>query len=307
MNRRTMLMSTAGTALATAAGSAATAAKSIPSSQPLVDFVAANDGTQLYTKKWGAGTPVLFVHSWGMNGDMWQYQIVDLAERDLRCITYDRRGHGRSEQPSSGYDIDTLADDLAQVIDAHQLTNVTLVGHSMGGAEIVRYLTRHGGTRVARIVLLAPTTPCLQQSADNPDGVPAQAFEALRSVWRHDFPKWVADNTKPFFVPETSDAMMRWGTDMLLRTSLPVAIECNRTLTVADFRAEMRAISTPALVLQGDADASAPLPLTGAKSAKLLPNCELKVYPGAPHGLFITHAQQVNADIMQFIDRTRAA
>src|SRR5262249_36363812 len=157
---------------------------------------------------------------------------------------------------------------LAQVIDAHDLTRVTLVGHSMGGAEIVRYLKRHGGTRVARIVLLASTTPCLQQSADNPDGVPPQAFEAVRAQWRQDFPKWIADNTRPFFVADTSEAMMRWGTDMILRTSLPVAIECNRSLAAADFRAEMRAISTPALVLHGDADASAPLPLTGAKSAK---------------------------------------
>ena len=302
MNRRTMLMSTAGTAFATAASATVAASpESLPSIKPLADYVATNDGTQLYCKAWGAGAPVVFVHSWAMAGDMWQYQTVELADHGLRCITYDRRGHGRSEQPSSGYDIDTLADDLARVIEAHDLSNVTLVGHSMGGGEIVRYLTRHGRERVARIVLLAPTTPCLQQSPDNPDGVPPQAFEAVRAVWRQDFPKWVADNTRPFFVPETSDAMMRWGTDMLLRTSLPVAIECNRALTTADFRAEMRDIATPALLLHGDADASAPLPLTGAKSAKLLPNCELKVYAGAPHGLFVTHAKQVNADIMRFI------
>jgi pimeloyl-ACP methyl ester carboxylesterase len=268
----------------------------------LVDFVTTMDGTRLYCKEWGTGAPVVFLHSWGMASDMWQYQIVDLAERNLRCITYDRRGHGRSDQPSNGYDIDTLADDLARVIDAHELTGVTLIGHSMGGAEIVRYLTRHGRAKVARIVLLAPTTPCLQQSADNPDGVPARAFEAVRAQWRHDFPKWVADNTRPFFVADTSDAMMRWGTDMLLRTPLPVAIACNQSLTTADFRAEMPAIARPALVIHGDADASAPLALTGAKSAKLLPNCELKVYAGAPHGLFITHAKEVNADIIAFIN-----
>ena len=308
MNRRTMLMSTAGTAFATAAGaSAAASAVPRPSTKPLADFVATNDGTQLYSKAWGAGAPVVFVHSWAMAGDMWQYQTVELAEHGFRCIAYDRRGHGRSEQPSSGYDIDTLADDLARVIEAHDLTNVTLVGHSMAGGEIVRYLTRHGRERVARIVLLAPTTPCLQQSADNPDGIPPQAFDAVRAIWRQDFPKWVADNTRPFFVPETSEPMMRWGADMLLRTSLPVAIECNRTLTCADFRAEMTKITTPALIVHGDADASAPLPLTGAKSAKLLPNCELKVYAGAPHGLFITHAQRVNADIMRFIASTPTA
>jgi len=309
MNRRTMLTSTAAGALfgSTANSAVAASTQSPPSSKPLAEFVSTDDGTRLYCKTWGAGAPVVFVHSWAMSSDMWQYQTVELADRGLRCITYDRRGHGRSEQPSSGYDIGTLADDLARVIDAHELADVTLVGHSMGGGEIVRYLTRHGRERVARIVLLAPTTPCLQQSADNPDGVPPHAFEAVRAQWRQDFPKWVADNTRPFFVQETSEAMMRWGTDMLLRTSLPVAIECNRALTTADFRAEMRDITTPALIVHGDADASAPLPLTGAKSAKLLPNCELKVYPGAPHGLFITHATQVNADIMRFIASTPTA
>jgi non-heme chloroperoxidase len=312
MNRRSMLMSAAGSALyATAATSAAEAAttkpaRSSPSSKPLADYVTTTDGTRLYCKAWGDGAPVVFVHSWAMAGDMWQYQIVDLADRDLRCITYDRRGHGRSDQPSNGYDIDTLADDLARVIDAHDLSGVTLIGHSMGGAEIVRYLTRHGHARVARIVLLAPTTPYLLQSADNPDGVPAQAFEAVRTQWRQDFPKWVADNTRPFFTADTSEAMMRWGTDMLLRTALPVAIACNQTLSTADFRAEMSTIDTPALVIHGDADASAPLALTGARSAKLLPNCELKVYAGAPHGLFITHAKRVNADIIEFIEGTHA-
>jgi non-heme chloroperoxidase len=308
MNRRTMIMSSAGTVFAGTTGStAAAAAAARPSTKTLGDFVTANDDTRLYCKTWGAGAPVVFVHSWAMAGDMWQYQTVELAEHGFRCITYDRRGHGRSDVPGGGYDIDTLADDLARVIEAHDLADATLVGHSMGGAEIVRYLTRHGRTRVARIVLLAPTTPYLAQSPDNPNGVPPQAFEALRAVWRQDFPKWVADNTRPFFMPETSEAMMRWGTDMLLRTSLPVAIECNRTLTSTDFRAEMTKITVPALVVHGDADASAPLPLTGAKSAKLLPNCELKVYEGAPHGLFITHAKRVNADIMRFIASTPTA
>ena len=303
MNRREIMMSCAGSAvIASAAGAALAGTKrSAPSTRNMGAFVAASDGALLYSKEWGSGQPVVFVHSWALSSDMWQYQSVELAEHGLRCVMYDRRGHGRSEQSSSGYDIDTLADDLAEVIDSRDLANVTLVGHSMGGAEIIRYLTRHGSARVSRIVLLAPTTPCIQQSTDNPDGIPANALEAVRQQWRQDFPKWIADNNPPFWTPETSLPMMQWGADIMRRTALPVAIACSRAWAGTDFRNEMRSIQTPALIIQGDADASAPLQLTGAKSAKLLPNCELKVYPGAPHGLFVTHARQVNADIVQFI------
>ena len=155
-----------------------------------------NDGTRLYIKEWGNGAPVVFVHSWALNSDMWQYQTAEFAEHGLRCITYDRRGHGHSDQPSSGYDTDTLADDLAMVMNSLDVSNATLVGHSMGCGEIVRYLSRHGAKRVARIVLLAPTTPFLKQTPDNPEGIPAAAFEAVRATWSTDFPKWVEDNAR---------------------------------------------------------------------------------------------------------------
>jgi pimeloyl-ACP methyl ester carboxylesterase len=284
------------------------AAASATASQPeakraALRDVRARDGTHLYVKEWGDGAPVVFVHSWGLNADMWQYQTVELAERGLRCITYDRRGHGRSDQPSDGYDMDTLADDLATVIDALDLRDATLVGHSMGGGEIVRYLSRHGAKRVARTVLLAPTTPCLKKSADNPEGVPAEAFDAVRLAWRADFPKWIVDNTPPFFTKETSAAMQQWGIAMMQRMSLPIAIACNRAMVDADFREELRGLSTPMLLIHGDADASAPLALTGARTAKLVRNCDFRVYEGAPHGLFLTHAARANADIAEFVAR----
>ena len=260
-----------------------------------------NDGTSLYIKEWGNGAPVVFVHSWALNSDMWQYQTAEFAEHGLRCITYDRRGHGHSDQPSSGYDTDTLADDLAMVMNSLDVSNATLVGHSMGCGEIVRYLSRHGSKRVARIVLLAPTTPFLKQTPDNPEGIPAAAFEAVRATWSADFPKWVEDNTPPFFTKETSSAMQQWGTSMLLATSLPIAIACNRSMVDTDFRADLRDVVTPTLLIHGDADASAPLPLTGARTAKLIPKCTFKIYEGAPHGLFLTHKQRLNADILEFI------
>lgn len=263
-------------------------------------FIETRDGIRLHWRDWGRGAPVLFVHSWAMQTRMWDYQVAALAEHGLRCIGFDRRGHGASDPAAEGYDYDTLADDLAAVIDALDLRGLTLVGHSMGAGEIVRYLTRHGSGRVARIALLAPTTPCLMQTAANPDGVPAAALEAMRAEWRRDFPKWVADNTAPFFTPETSPALMKWGIDMLLEISLPVALECNRTVAGTDFRAELERIDVPTLLLHGDKDVSAPLALTGRPTAALVPDCTFKIYDGAPHGLMYTHMARVNADLAGF-------
>jgi non-heme chloroperoxidase len=263
-------------------------------------FIETRDGTRLHWCAWGRGAPVLFVHSWAMETRMWDYQFAALADRGLRCVGYDRRGHGRSDVAATGYDYDTLADDLAQVVEALDLSDVTLVGHSMGAGEIVRYLTRHGSGRVKRIALLAPTTPLLRQTPDNPQGFPAEALEAMRAQWRRDFPKWVADNTAPFFTPETSPELIKWGIDLLLRISLPVAIECNRAVTGTDFRAELRRIEVPTLLLHGDTDASAPLALTGRPTAALIPDCTLKIYEGAPHGLMYTHMARVNADLAAF-------
>jgi non-heme chloroperoxidase len=263
-------------------------------------FISTRDGTRLHWQEWGAGAPVLLVNSWGMPSAMWDYQVAALVEHGLRCIGYDRRGHGRSDIPATGYDYDTLADDLAAVIETLALEEVTLVGHSMAGGEIVRYLTRHGSARVKRVALLAPTLPFMLKTADNPDGIPAEGLEAQRAVWRRDFPKWVADNTAPFFTPETSPELIRWAIDLLLSISLPVAIACNRAVMETDFRAELRRIEVPTLLLHGDKDVSAPLALTGERAAALLPNCRFKLYEGAPHGLMYTHMERVNADLVAF-------
>jgi pimeloyl-ACP methyl ester carboxylesterase len=235
---------------------------------------------------------------------MWDYQMVAFADQGYRCITFDRRGHGRSDLALGGYDYDTFAEDVAAVISALDLQDLTMVGHSMAGGEIVRYLTRHGSARVARIVLLASTTPYLTQTADNPNGVPQSTFEALRASWRKDFPQWVADNTAPFFVPETSPAMMQTLAAQLMHCSVPVAIACNKAVTTTDFRADLAKVSVPALVIHGDRDASAPFAITGKPTAELIPGCRLKVYQGAPHGLIYTHMEMLNADILQFIRET---
>lgn len=261
---------------------------------------AATDGTSLFYREWGEGDPVLFLSSLGMSTQMWDYQFAAFAEAGLRCIGLDRRGHGRSDQPARGYDYDTFADDVAALISKLDLDHLTLIGHSMAGGEVVRYLTRHGPERVARSVLIAPTTPKLLQDNDNPNGMPRAAFEALWAQWRLDYPKWIDDALAPFFVPETSRAMMRWGAS-LLQSPVSIALACSRAMAEADFRAEMRRIDIPCLVIHGDRDRSMPIEITGRPSVELLRNGRLLVYEGAPHGLMFTHGERLHADVLRFI------
>jgi non-heme chloroperoxidase len=266
-------------------------------------FVEARDGTHLYWTQWGAGAPILFLSSAGMCTPMWDYQMTAFAEGH-RCVAFDRRGHGRSDRPLGGYDYDTFADDVDSVITALDLDDLTVITHSMAAGEIVRYLTRHGSDRVARIVLIAPTTPCLMRMPDNPNGLPQSTFEAVRASWRLDYPKWVADNTAPFFVPESSPAMMQWVTALLMQCPVQVAIACNEAVTTTDFRADLAEVSVPVLVVHGDRDASAPLALTGKPTAERIPGCRLEVYEGAPHGLMYTHMERLHGDVLSFMWET---
>jgi non-heme chloroperoxidase len=263
--------------------------------------IVTGDGTSLFYKDWGSGRAVVFVSSWGLNADMWTYQMLALSGPEVRCIAFDRRGHGRSSDPGRGYDYDTLADDLATVIEQLELNEITLIGHSMGAGEIIRYLSRHGPSRVARLVLLAPSTPFLLKTADNPDGVDKTVFEQMRGMWRQDFPKWLFDNAPPFFVPDTSPEMIRWVGGMLLQSSLKALIDLNVQVTESDFRGELRQVSRPTFIIHGDRDVSAPLGLTGRKTAQLIPGSRLTIYEGAPHGLMFTHMGRLNADLLTFV------
>jgi non-heme chloroperoxidase len=302
MNRRTLLTSMVsavggGTLLAAATPQSARADRA---RQP-ASFIETRDGATLFFKDRGSGTPVLFVHSWAVHSSLWQYQMIDLAGRGLRCIAYDRRGHGRSSDPGCGYEYDTLADDLAAVVDTLDLRGVTLVGHSMGCGDIVRYLSRRGAGRVARIVLVSPTLPFTLKTEDNPDGVDRVVLERVRAMFQKDFPKWLSANAHPFFVPDTSAAMVDWAIQMCLQASLKAIVECNRADTETDFRAELRGVSLPTLIIHGDADVTAPVERTGRKAARLIPNSRIKVYEGAPHGLMFTHIDRLNADLLAFI------
>lgn len=300
MNRRTVLEATLlGTAFAAASVESAPVAAAPQTVRS--PYVTAKDGTKLFVQDWGSGKPVLLLTAWTFDASTWGSQIAALDAKGFRCVAPDRRGHGRSEMPSSGYDLDTLTDDVAAVIEARNLRDITLVGFSMGTAEAVNYLGRYGSDRIARLVLVAPTTPFLVKTEDNPDAVPRAMIEADNAAVARDFAKWIAANEAPFFMPETPEITRTWIREMMLSVPLPVALACRKTIAFADLRAAAARIDRPTLILHGDKDASAPLPLTGAKTAKLIKGSKLIVYDGAPHPLPLTHGERLIADMLAFM------
>jgi non-heme chloroperoxidase len=285
MNRRTVLEATQATPRA-ARGT----------------HVTARDGASLFVQDWGSGRPVVFLAAWTFDASIWGNYIVALNAKGYRCVAPDRRGHGRSDMPMTGYDLETLADDVADVIEQRDLHDVTLVAYSMGSIEAVNYLARYGSDRIARLVLVAPTTPFLVQTEDNPDAVPKVMVDAQNDAIAKDYPKWLADNEASFFVPDTPQTTRAWIREMMLSVPLPVALACRKTIAFADLRAAAGQIDLPTLIVQGDKDASAPLELTGAKTARLIKGSELKTYEGAPHGLPLTHSERFLADLLAFLD-----
>lgn len=263
-------------------------------------YIETGDGTLLFYQDWGAGKCILFIHGICLSSQIWQYTMLPLSDRDFRCIAYDRRGHGRSMQPGRGYDYDTLADDLACVINQLDLRAATLVGHSMGAKEVVRYLARHGSERVARIVLVAPSLPYLLKTSDNPKGVDRSLQEQIFAAWYKDYPQWLADNPRSFFMPETSDAQMRWAISLAMQASLRAVVACYHADTETDLRHEVAAIRLPTLIVQGDQDANCQIDFTGRRTSELIKGSQFKVYPGARHGLIVTHAEQLANDLTQF-------
>jgi pimeloyl-ACP methyl ester carboxylesterase len=254
-------------------------------------FIETEDGASLFHLDWGTGKPVVFTHAWGLNADIWEYQLVELADQGLRCVAYDRRGHGRSSDPGRGYDYDRLADDLAAVIDQLDLRDVTLVAYSMGNGEAVRYLKRHGSARIARLVMLSTVPP---QSASS--------FGPFITALKQDRQAFLAKGVTAFTGghPAVSPAMTEWIVAQFMRASPKATIECMRAIAGGDLRADMRAVTVPTLIAHGDKDVVNPLDTTARKVAELIAGSTLKVYEGAPHGLVITHRDRLAQDILAF-------
>ncbi|MBW8725853.1 MAG: alpha/beta hydrolase [Inquilinus limosus] len=263
-------------------------------------MIETRDGTLLRVKDIGRGRPVLFLHGFTLSAEIWEWQMTELAAAGLRCLAYDRRGHGRSDHPGDGYDFDTLADDLASVMTALDLQETTLVGHSMAIGEIVRYLSRHGAGRVARIVLAAPLPPCPALAFPS-DADGRTVFDHAIEGMRADRPAYYAANGEALFGAASSPELVRWGLDLALQTALWAAIDCQRANAAADFRADLQAVTVPTLVLQGDGDRLAPADLCGRAVAEMIPGSRIEIYPGAPHGLFLTDKECFSRDLLGFI------
>ena len=269
-------------------------------------FIKTPDGTQLYYKDWGHGPPVVLIHGWPLDADMWEYQAPVLAHAGYRVISYDRRGFGRSDQPWSGYDYNTFADDLKAVIDTLALKEAALVGFSMGGGEIARYMSRAGGANVSRAVLVSAVTPYMLKTADNPEGVDRSIFESMIAGLKKDRPAFLASFSKGFFgagllsSPVSSD-LIQWAGNLALLASPKATVDCVTAFGETDFRADMAAITVPTLVIHGGDDKTVPLGASGKRAAAMIPSAELKVYDGAPHAVPFTHAERLTQDLLAFL------
>ena len=272
--------------------------------------ITTKDGTQIYYKDWGKGPVVTFSHGWPLSSDAWDGQMLFLVKHGYRCVAVDRRGHGRSSQSSTGNNMDGYADDLAAVIEALDLRDATLVGHSTGGGEVARYIGRHGTERVAKAVLVAAVPPIMLKSAANPEGLPIEVFDKLRSDLTKNASQFYKDLATPFYganrpganVPQgTLDQFWLWS----MQAGLLNAYESIKAFSETDFTEDLKRFDVPTLVMHGEDDQIVPVKDSARKSARLIKGAKEIYYPGAPHGLTATHQDQVNADLLDFLGKAQ--
>jgi non-heme chloroperoxidase len=269
-------------------------------------YIQTSNEVYLYVKDYGEGKPVILIHGWPMSGEQWEYQIEDLVKKNYRIIAYDRRGFGKSSKPWNNYDYNTLADDLHQIIIQLDLKDVTLVGFSMGGGEVVRFLSRYKEDRIIKAVLISSVVPFLLKTEDNPDGNPKENGDEMAKAIRNDrmgFLKTFSENffgTGMLLEPMSADLLHYYK--MLCSFASPRAtLECATAFSTTDFREEIKNIKVPVLIIHGNSDRIVPLEISSAKAAKSIPRNELKVYEDAPHGLFYTHRKELSKDLLQFL------
>ena len=273
-----------------------------------MNHVTTADNTKLYVKDWGTGRPVILLHGWPLSADSWDDQAVALAEAGHRVIAYDRRGFGRSSQPWSGYDYNTLTDDLAAVIEQTGAKDATLIGFSMGGGEVARYMSRHGGKSVAQAVLISSVVPFMLKTPDNPDGTDESVFDKMTQGMKEDRAKFFAGFFKDFFGVSlvshaVSEQMLEWARSVAMQASLKATLECAKSFATTDFRPDLPAFKVPTLIIHGTGDKTVPIDAAGRAAAKGIAQSTLVEYDGAPHGLFATEKQRLTKDLLDFLGR----
>jgi len=267
--------------------------------------ITTSDGTQIFYKDWGKGQPIVFSHGWPLSADDWDTQMLFFGLRGYRVIAHDRRGHGRSDQTWDGNDMDTYADDLSAVIEKLDLHDAIMVGHSTGGGEVARYLGRHGTQRVAKAALVSAVPPLMLKTETNPAGAPMSVFDGLRSALAANRPQFYKDVTIPFYGYNRPGAKIseglreHWWLQGMLG-GVKAHYDSIKAFSETDFTEDLKKIDIPVLVMHGDEDQVVPIVAAGPMSAKLLPHATLKVYPGFPHGMHATNADQINADLLSF-------
>ncbi len=270
-------------------------------------FIETAPNVNLYVKDYGNGDPVILIHGWPLSNEMWEYQIENLVANNYRVITYDRRGFGKSSQPWNGYDYDTLTDDLKAIIDQLELTNITLVGFSMGGGEVVRYFSRHAGQNVSKVVLVSSIIPYLAQSDDNPDGGTKEKNEATQLAIKEDRIAFLDDFGKSFFGVSfintvISKPLLQYYSMLASFASPHATTECAKTFSNTDFRKEALSVNVPTLIIHGNADKIVPIEISSEKAAQLIADNKFIIYDDAPHGLFYTDKDKLNVDLLEFLN-----
>ncbi|KUJ69510.1 alpha/beta hydrolase [Streptomyces albus subsp. albus] len=270
--------------------------------------VTTRDGVEIYYKDWGSGRPVVFIHGWPLNADAWEDQMKLVADNGFRGIAHDRRGHGRSAQPWAGYDFDTFADDLNDLITALDLRDVTLVGHSMGGGELARYVGRHGTDRISQALLLSAIPPLMLKTEGNPEGVPAEVFASIRNGILRERSQFWKDLAPAFFGANRPGSSVTQGNldaywFLAMHQSIKAGVDCVTAFAETDFTEDLKKFDIPTLVVHGDDDQIVPIDATGRKTAQIIPGAVLKVYEGSGHGIAAVpgEKERFNRDLLDFL------
>ncbi len=269
--------------------------------------ITTKDGTEIYYKDWGAGQPVVFSHGWPLSADSWEAQMLFMASKGYRCIAHDRRGHGRSSQPWNGNEMDTYADDLSELIESLDLKDAVVIGFSTGGGEVARYIGRHGAKRVAKAALISAVPPLMLKTAGNPGGLPIDVFDGIRRSSIADRSQLYKDLASgPFFGAnrpgaKVSQGMIDWFWLQGMQAGHKNTFDCIKAFSETDFTEDLKKFDVPTLIVHGDDDQIVPIAAAALRSAELVKNVTLKIYAGAPHGLVVTHKDQLNTDLLAFL------